>query len=223
MSTSELRDRIKSRKFDEIFASFPEYVQKAYKELKGRAAITHFINSAIVRTEKHELVPNLVFFKHVTKRMLVKSNKELSRGLIFEEACTRAGGPASLEQAVKRGAVKCMTLKGLDLYFFPIIEISSEGQFMEEAHQEKLKQGPEVKGLADAEMGFEWGHGLETDKADSSAGGRRPVLALAGADVPGVPPDDEDPKRPNSPISDATVLARKCNFRRVILKIVSFL
>ena len=100
--------------------SFPEYVQKAYKELKGRAAITHFINSAIVRTEKHELIPNLVFFKHVTKRMLVKSNKELSRGLIFEEACTRAGGPASLEQAVKRGAVKCMTLKGLDLYFFPM-------------------------------------------------------------------------------------------------------
>ena len=65
----------------------------------------------------------------------MKSNKELSRGLIFEEACTRAGGPASLEQAMKRGAVKCMTLKGLDLYFFPMIEISSEDQLMEEVYQ----------------------------------------------------------------------------------------
>ena len=53
--------------------------------------------------------------------MLVKSNKELSRGLSFEETCTRAGG----------------------------------GNQNDGIYQEMLKQGPEVKGLADAEMGFE--------------------------------------------------------------------
>ena len=87
-------------------------MQAAYRELKGRAAKTHFRNTAIIRTDKHELIPNLVFSKLVTKRMLVKSNKELNRGLIFEEACTRAGGPASLEQAVKRGASQVYDFEG---------------------------------------------------------------------------------------------------------------
>ena len=46
----------------------------------------------------------------------------------------------------------CMTLK-ISISF----QSSSEDQFMEEVYQEMLKQVPEVKGLAESKMGFEWG------------------------------------------------------------------
>ena len=47
---------------------------------------------------------------------------------------------------------------------------------------------------------------METDKADSSCRGPAASLALTGADVPDVPPDDEDIKKLNSLISEITAL-----------------
>ena len=86
---TELRDRLKARKFDAVFSKLPPFVQKDYEDAQkdksgsGRSRITSLINRSIKRTADGKLVLadfSGSFFQEVLQRTKRKFMTKLKHG-----------------------------------------------------------------------------------------------------------------------------------------------
>ena len=87
---TELRDRMKSRKFEKVFAALPPYIKKEFEEAKadktgqGRKRQTKLINEAIERKGNGESqlanFDNLAYFREMLTRRKTKYQKKFKHG-----------------------------------------------------------------------------------------------------------------------------------------------
>ena len=112
----------------------PPLVKSAYNEAKARPpgerrnACTEVINSYYTRDEHGKLVaqPSAPIFAQQTENVKNKYFQENQGGVIKEEAETKCGGEAKLQKAVADGRVKVVEHHGLQMYFFPTVQIGTQ-------------------------------------------------------------------------------------------------
>ncbi len=163
--TSGLRDRIKARKFHEIFDVLPDHIKHAWGEAckaKGtkRERQSEVINAAIERpcSGKLGVRTDHPMFEEAKRKIEQKFHKEQQAGVIEEEAAARCGSKPALEAAVQRGAVQVAESKGLKFYFFPSIKTgkfeASEDRY--EASQQKPIKHEDFKCIGDLVRQMGW-------------------------------------------------------------------
>ena len=153
------RDQCKTKKLNELFDQLPGEAQDHYYSLRGRAAVTEFVNSVIERTKEGKLqLCKDVVNKTVMKRQEALRNKEKLHGYVLEEAATKCGSMFALETAIKDKRVIKAVMKGNDYYFFPSWQFERESLFKHavESKKDKLSDSNEWQQQLKDQLGFEW-------------------------------------------------------------------
>ena len=151
------RDRVKARKFFEMYDSLPGETKAYYESLEGRSEKTRFINSAFKKKKRRGKLVEVpeILFKQKSEREDEKKNKEKLDGLILEEALVRVGGSqAALDGAVRGGRVLVQKIGELPIYFFPRFSFAQSQSFRESVEGSKDKVADH--GLPAIEEGFSW-------------------------------------------------------------------
>jgi hypothetical protein len=176
------RDRCLARKFRNLLEDLPDVVQSAWKEAsqapsgERRKRETRVIAEALKRDKQGKIVTttDTPFFHEHKARMEKRYMNKFSAGCIREEAETKVGGSLALLSAVQEGRVKIAKEDGLELYFFPNVQMGKEESF---TASQGIESGKSTTGRAGKELGdLVDSLGWTLDDVQSSSQSSKPPL-----------------------------------------------
>ena len=119
---SDIMDRVKRRKLNEMWDEVPAELQTLVEKAKTQKDRAKMVN-ALVSRNHGQLSLNLEspYMMEMQIRRNERYNDQGARGVIYAEAVTKAGTEERLLSAIRRGEVKKATSEeNITLYYFPV-------------------------------------------------------------------------------------------------------